>query len=400
MRSSPTEPSAAAPGDDGQQRDEHTEALASEIIRSLANLPVPMALLDIPDMRIRAANDALLVASGTSADALLGWSALEFSAPERRDGVRSDQCALADGCLEGFHAGRVFHLPDGRTVDASVWARRLEVDGRAWALAIVLPSDQAQTGAIGGFSGPASEVMMAVTDHLWAIEYASADASRVLGTASEDLVGTSLLALVHPGDQAGFSDAIASAVSSASTIVCATRMHGGPDEWQDVTCFISPLCDHSPPRLGLSVSRRVPTTMTSAPDAQARQHTLEQALWRIAREVRTAGLTVEEPFAITGGPPERAARLSGRQWEVVQRLAQGHDAATIAKAMYLRPSTVRNHLVAVYRKFGVHSQVQLLAMLRDDPGRLAALVDADLPSDRGAGARQPTVPAAWDGREA
>ena len=35
----------------------------------------------------------------------------------------------------------------------------------------------------------------------------------------------------------------------------------------------------------------------------------------------------------------------------------------IARSMYLSQSTVRNHLTAVYRKFGVHSQRELLELL-------------------------------------
>jgi len=31
--------------------------------------------------------------------------------------------------------------------------------------------------------------------------------------------------------------------------------------------------------------------------------------------------------------------------------------------MFLSPSTIRNHLAAIYRKFGVHSQAELLAAL-------------------------------------
>jgi DNA-binding CsgD family transcriptional regulator len=32
--------------------------------------------------------------------------------------------------------------------------------------------------------------------------------------------------------------------------------------------------------------------------------------------------------------------------------------------MYLAPSTVRNHLTAVFRKFGVNSQAELIEALR------------------------------------
>ena len=57
------------------------------------------------------------------------------------------------------------------------------------------------------------------------------------------------------------------------------------------------------------------------------------------------------------------AELSTRQWDIVTRLVRGENARTIAAELYLSPSTVRNHLSAIYRKFGIHSQVELIRML-------------------------------------
>jgi DNA-binding CsgD family transcriptional regulator/PAS domain-containing protein len=366
MSSSAAALGAGATSQAGQVRDATLEARASEIMASLTNLRVPFALADIPGMRIRAANEPLLALAGMRLDELLGWAVIEFSPPDRRAAARSDQESIANGRLEGFQAGRVFHLPNGRTIEATVWARRLVVDGEPWAAGIVLPAGEADGGLSAGFSAPAAGMMMAVTDHLWVIEYASADARRVVGLTPDALMGVPLLDLVHADDRGDFMAAVTAATTSGTTIVCTTRLSSGNGGWRSETCFVTPLCAHTPPRLGLAVARATDRERAAAPERQARQQTLEQTLWRIAMELRAAGITADDPVAITHGPPSRAAQLSGRQWEVVQRLSQGQDAAAIAKAMYLSPSTVRNHLVAVYRKFGVHSQVQLLATMRDD----------------------------------
>jgi DNA-binding CsgD family transcriptional regulator len=89
---------------------------------------------------------------------------------------------------------------------------------------------------------------------------------------------------------------------------------------------------------------------------------LRQHLARIAREVEATGLVT---FA---SPPEPSAvpglhDLSAKQWEVLTRLLRGERVATIARAMYLSPSTVRNHLTTIYRKVGVGSQAELLELL-------------------------------------
>jgi DNA-binding NarL/FixJ family response regulator len=60
------------------------------------------------------------------------------------------------------------------------------------------------------------------------------------------------------------------------------------------------------------------------------------------------------------------SELSRRQWDVVSRLARGERVSTIATELYLSQSTVRNHLSAIFRKVGVHSQRELLALLRRD----------------------------------
>ncbi len=91
---------------------------------------------------------------------------------------------------------------------------------------------------------------------------------------------------------------------------------------------------------------------------------LEQHLWRIAHEIEAAGVisTVARSPAPSSAPG--LSDLSTRQWEVATRLLRGERVSTIAREMYLSPSTVRNHLAAIYRKVGVRSQAELLELLR------------------------------------
>ena len=56
--------------------------------------------------------------------------------------------------------------------------------------------------------------------------------------------------------------------------------------------------------------------------------------------------------------------LSPRQWEVLQRLLRGERVPGIARALFLSPSTVRNHLTSIFAKVGVHSQEELIQRLR------------------------------------
>jgi DNA-binding CsgD family transcriptional regulator len=93
---------------------------------------------------------------------------------------------------------------------------------------------------------------------------------------------------------------------------------------------------------------------------------LEQHLRRIAGELEGSG--VVSGFGRMPDPTELPAigELSGRQWEVLTRLLRGERVPGIAKALFVSQSTVRNHLAEIYRKLGVHSQEELLALLRAD----------------------------------
>jgi DNA-binding NarL/FixJ family response regulator len=56
--------------------------------------------------------------------------------------------------------------------------------------------------------------------------------------------------------------------------------------------------------------------------------------------------------------------LTSREQEVLTRLLDGQRVASIAAELFVSQSTVRNHLSAIFRKVGVHSQAALLRRLR------------------------------------
>ncbi|MFU0507815.1 response regulator transcription factor [Pseudaminobacter sp. NGMCC 1.201702] len=56
--------------------------------------------------------------------------------------------------------------------------------------------------------------------------------------------------------------------------------------------------------------------------------------------------------------------LSARERQVARLLLDGGCAKTISRALSISPGTVRNHIKQIYRKLGVHSQVELLALAR------------------------------------
>jgi DNA-binding NarL/FixJ family response regulator len=93
---------------------------------------------------------------------------------------------------------------------------------------------------------------------------------------------------------------------------------------------------------------------------------LESHLRQIGSEVQasdvepSAGPTVDRGLASALD----ALELTARQRDIVERLARGQRVPSIAAALYISRSTVRNHLAQVYRLLGVHSQEELLTVLQ------------------------------------
>ncbi len=69
------------------------------------------------------------------------------------------------------------------------------------------------------------------------------------------------------------------------------------------------------------------------------------------------------------GPPAAAAPLTGRQREVVARVASGLSNKEIARALAISPETVKAHLHAAFEREGVHGRTALLAALARQQAR-------------------------------
>jgi DNA-binding NarL/FixJ family response regulator len=57
--------------------------------------------------------------------------------------------------------------------------------------------------------------------------------------------------------------------------------------------------------------------------------------------------------------------LTGRERDILRLAKRGLPNPQIARVLHLSPGTVRNHLSAIYRKLGVHSRYEALAIAED-----------------------------------
>lgn len=79
-------------------------------------------------------------------------------------------------------------------------------------------------------------------------------------------------------------------------------------------------------------------------------------------------LAVIEAVVASPGAADAALGLSPREAEILALAGQGLRVATIARTLDISPSTVRNHLSAIFRKAQVKNQAELIEWLRGPAG--------------------------------
>jgi len=327
-------------------------ASLDELIYSLGRLPVAAILTELRTRTFIAVNDGAAALFGSPAGDLVGGDVLSHIRSSEREAASKAYDAMAEKVIDGYQVQRGIVTPDGKELTLSVWGRRVEGFTQLYGLWILVPQPEPATGV--ELMMATSAVVLAVTDHDWQIEYMSADAD-LLGVRGSELRGFPLLGLVHPSAVAEFLAAAARTATEHISVTVLTRMRVGHEHWADRHCLIVRMCEHQPPRLGVVISAG--TSEAAVGPSKSR---LDEQVRHCALEAR-ASQTLDALPALARLP--QGNELSARQTEIVARLVAGERVADIAASMFLSPSTVRNHLAAIYRKFGVHSQAELLAAL-------------------------------------
>jgi DNA-binding CsgD family transcriptional regulator len=222
-----------------------------------------------------------------------------------------------------------------------------------------------------------SPMVMGTLDPRWRVRRISVEVTDVLGFAQEDCVGVPVLDAVHPMDAPTVLSHMSALALNATAGALHLRVRRKPEGWQLSRIVVCSLMasKHTPFAFALSPLEEVPRHAHEVD----RVRDLEGRLRRIATEVRAAGIT---PLAVAPGVPrdlDVLAELSPRQHEVLQRLVSGQRTPVIARELFLSQNTVRNHLSAIFRRFGVHSQSQLLERLKSLSGPTAATATAPDP---------------------
>jgi DNA-binding CsgD family transcriptional regulator len=368
-------------------RDGEGSSGSLELEGHLDRAGIPCAIVHTPTRRLVAANAAFGSLVDVEASLLKNVDFLSLFPPERRALPEAILSGIADGLIQFCQGQAHLDLRVGSELPVSGWVRSMP-GGRAL-VALVPAGAQLPEGAPSFplTSGPdAFRLVLGAVDHEWRFNEISPDATTWFGWNLEEYRGTALQSVVHPDDAPLLLLALGRSGVDRRGIATMVRVRSefpsppvgssdGVEEgtqegsaegsgdvvWVPVRCEVSPLCDHNPPRF--AVAMWVLDTDNDTESAEQRAARLEDHLWRIALEIAAAGIgdapTSGEMW--WGDPALR--ELSQRQLEILRRLLRGERVPTIAGELFLSQSTVRNHLSAIYRRLGVHSQAELLARL-------------------------------------
>src|SRR5438270_336738 len=248
----------------------------------------------------------------------------------------------SQGSLDGLESRRRFDRGDGSVVGLRSYARFVRspsgcqfglwvvADSESEAEAAVLTSRLPDAAAPPVTSDIAStQLTLGIVSDRWQVTHTEAT-----DLGSDVAAGTAVVELTHPSDAGVLLLTLAGAtIASRATAYLRWRLANGA--WRAVVLEVTMSEDSDGPVFRLTATRGLPGF---SPESLAR-----------------AALP-----AVRDLPP--------RQREIVSRLARGQRVRQIASELYLSESTVRNHLVAIFRKTGVHSQHELLTRLRQPDG--------------------------------
>lgn len=342
-------------GEDGEQ----------DPIDFVQRCPLPVMLADLEERRI--------VAIGATLATMLAIDEQFDPARLNNDPMlfRSLCELLRRGIVDAYEARRELNKGDGGQIEVDVWASVTLDPTRQRGIWLISPVG-AEPGSPGEGGCPPHlwpsnppGVTVGVFDSSWQIEQLSDDAGRLFGSRPSVVVGSSMLEHLHPDDAADFLAAVGQSLATRGGVAVDARLLQPSGDPLAASLMITPLAGGAL-QFGF-VATPVPDASSDSEDLRERVAVLERRFRRIAQEVEAAGFVAgaQRPPDVADQPG--LAELSARQWEIVARLVSGERVPGIAQAMFVNQSTIRSHLSAIYRRLGVHSQAELLALLRNHP---------------------------------
>jgi DNA-binding CsgD family transcriptional regulator len=320
-----------------------------EVLDVVARCPLPTLLLALPSGQILAASSVAEHLLCPDGDPVVGKSFEDFTADPQTDALNM----VAAGLLDGYEARRSIRR-GGRAVPMTVWIRAVDgAEGHRFALVKLLPDAATLGEALRRPEGTVAEAVVGSTDAHLVVDRISADAAALVDHRAAEVVGQSLFRLVAAPDVAPLLKAVTRSVDTrrGTSLQVQAQLFG----LRTSRCQMLLLPMQPPPSFAFALLDE------ESADALASAAGMQQTLWQFDHALRSA---TASRMAATLPTDAALGRLSSRELEITLRLLQGDRVPAIARALFLSPSTVRNHLSSVFRKLGVGSQQGLIHLLR------------------------------------
>ncbi len=324
----------------------------------VTDLELPFIVIDAADYAITATTEPFLRLVDKSSAEVVGCPVWELFVEDEEPSIRRALDALCSGQIESYTTHRMLERSHRGPIRAAVWVYAFDVDGRQYAMGQLSTERDERLSPLAEQLGyTPSKLAFGMTDSKGIVELVSSDVSDVLGVAPNELIGQPLLRTVEQLDAWKVLD-IDRRGRGQSSVALRIKPFNEDGEHRHLRCVITAFVKSS--NFGFIL---IPEDDVAMPESGDRAAQLEKHLWTIAKEVQASGI-----FDDLGSFPDASrfpaiGQLTAREWEVLSRLLRGQRVPAIAQALFVSPSTVRNNLSQIFRKFGVHSQSELLDLL-------------------------------------
>jgi DNA-binding CsgD family transcriptional regulator len=327
----------------------------------VSHFEVPFALVSLSTYVVIAANEAFLERVAKSSKEVVGHPGSDlFTGTDRENSLRAVQ-ALQHGAVDFYTAERELSSSSTPQRMVSLWVRAIDFgEGHSGLVFINDRIDSPGNPLVQHLGFSPLEMAVGLVNAQGIVSSISCDITTILKIPADEIVGKPLARTV---EQESLCKLIDLGRRERYSVSMRVWLRGGDNRVKEFCCIVTSLVDS--PELSFIL---VPVYEPAAPSDSDRVAQLEQHLWRIAGEVQASGILRN----VRGMPDAKnypiLNSLSTRQWDVLSRLLRGQRVPAIAKALFVSQSTVRNTLSSIFRRFGVHSQAQLLELLNEADG--------------------------------
>jgi DNA-binding CsgD family transcriptional regulator len=329
-----------------------------ELSHALGQLDLALLLIELDHFTVTAASEAALDLVGMTPTAIVQHPVFDLIGDQDRSNALLALQAMRAGVIDFYRAHRRIGTIGPSGTLATAWVRAIDFgDSRVALSELVDGAGPRQSPLVAYFGRDPLQMAIGGIDASGVVTSVSNDIDMVLGVSARDFVGRSLLGAPEQREVGGILDA-PGPTRAGTSVSLRIRLEDAKGRPTPLCSVITSLAGSNDRLFILIADRDLP-----AVQATDRASQLEHHLWRIAAEVEASGILHRVGNASDAARFAQSDTLSVRQWEVLQRLIRGERVPTIAGALFVSQSTVRNHLSAIFKRFGVHSQAELLALL-------------------------------------